>query len=86
MAKIKELNQLNQSLTLDQHQSKMQIKNYADKNNALEQILAGGEVKLRSLARQLSKSVEEQERLIRTEAELKMELQKVKYDLEVARD
>ena len=86
MAKIKELNQLNQSLTLDQHQSKLQIKSYADKNNALEQILGSGEVKLRNLARQLSKSVEEQERLIRTEAELKMELQKVKYDLEVAKD
>lgn len=81
MAKIKELNQAIQSLTFDQHQSKIQIKNYADKNNVLEHVLAGGEVKLRNLARQLSKSVEEQERLIRIENELKMELQKVKHDL-----
>jgi hypothetical protein len=37
-------------------------------------MLEGGEVKLRYLARQLTKSVEEQERLIRVEGELRMKL------------
>lgn len=52
----------------------MQMKEQIDKNNDLERVLAGGEVKLRNMGRQLSKSVEEQERLLRVEADLRMEL------------
>ena len=57
----------------------MQIKEYAAKNDELECIIANGEVKLRNLARELTKSVGEQERLIKIEAELRMELQKAHY-------
>ena len=73
------MNQNVQSLTLDKHQNKMQIKEYAAKNDELECIIANGEVKLRNLARELTKSVGEQERLIKIEAELRMELQKAHY-------
>lgn len=78
MAKIQETNNALQSLTLDKYQSKMQMKEYTDRNNELERIIASGEAKLRNLALQLSKSVAEQERLIRAEAELKMQLASLK--------
>jgi hypothetical protein len=74
MSKVQEQNQAVQSLTLDKHHLKMQVKEYAAKNHDLEHMLEGGEVKLRYLARQLTKSVEEQERLIRVEGELRMKL------------
>eukprot|EP00804_Cyclotella_cryptica_P008454 CCRYP_003960-RA/>CCRYP_003960-RA protein AED:0.09 eAED:0.02 QI:0/0/0/1/1/1/4/0/674 len=81
MAKIQELNQAVQSLTWEKHQSKSQIKGLIEKNNDLERIVASGDVKLRNLGLQLSKSVEEQERCIKAEAELKtlrMELIKIR--------
>lgn len=74
MSKVQELNQAAQSLTLECHRRKMQMKEQIDKNNDLERVLAGGEVKLRNMGRELSKSVEEQERLLRVEADLRMEL------------
>ena len=42
MSKIQEINQNVQSLTLDKHQNKMQIKEYAAKNDELECIIANG--------------------------------------------
>lgn len=85
MSKIQEINQTVQLLTLDKHQNKMQVKEYAAKNDELECVLASGEVKLRNLTCELTKSIGEQERLIKIEAELRMELQKAHYDLEKSR-
>jgi regulator of replication initiation timing len=79
MSKVQELGQAVQELTLHKHQLNMQKKELADRNNELEHILAQGEMKLRNLARQLTKSVGEQERLATKEAELRMELQKAQY-------
>lgn len=86
MAKVQEMNQVLQSLTMERHESKLQMRGYIDKNNELERILASGEVKLRNLGRQLSKSVEEQQHRIRVEAELKMELHQIRMELEKARN
>lgn len=79
MSKVQELGQAVQELTLHKHQLNMQKKELADRNNELEHTLAQGEMKLRNLARQLTKSVGEQERLATKEAELRMELQKAQY-------
>ena len=85
MSKIQEINQTVQLLTLDKHQNTMQVKEYAAKNDELECVLASGEVKLRNLIRELNKSIGEQERLIKIEAELRKELQNAHYDLEKSR-
>lgn len=79
MSKIQELNQAHQSLSAECHQRKMQFKEQLDKNNHLEHVLAGGEVKLRNMARQLVKAVEEQQRLLRVEADLRMEIKNAQY-------
>lgn len=64
----------------------MQMKGYIEKNTELERVLASGEVKLRNLGRQLSKSVEEQQQRIRVEAELKTELHQTRAELEKSRN
>ena len=85
MAKVQELNHSIQTLITEKHLSKQQSIKHIDHINILESIVASGEIKLSNLGKQLSKSLEEQERRIRKERELKMELHGVRLELESLR-
>jgi hypothetical protein len=82
MNKVQELNMSVQHLTSEKYQSNHQANRHIDQIYNLEKVIANGEVKLSQFAKQLTRSMQEQERQIQKEVELKKELNTALLELE----
>ena len=82
MNKVQELNMTVQHLTSEKYQWNHQANRHIDQIYNLEKVIANGEVKLSQFAKQLTRSMQEQERQLQKEVELKKELNIALLELE----
>lgn len=82
MNKVQELNSKVQRLTSEKYQLNHQAKQHVDQIYNLEKVIANGELKLSQFAKQLTRSMQEQERQIAKEVDLKKELNTARMEVE----
>jgi hypothetical protein len=82
MNKVQELNGKVQSLTSEKYKLNHQANHHIDQIYNLEGVIANGELKLSQFAKQLTQSMQEQERQILKEADLKKELNIARIEVE----
>lgn len=85
MKKVHDLNGKVQALTTVKLQLNSSLHKHVDQVYSLEKIIASGEVKLSQFGKQLARSMDDQERRIMNEHELKKELNRVRAELERAK-
>ncbi len=82
MNKVQDLNGKVQSLTSEKYQLNHQANHHIDQIYNLEKVIASGELRLSHFAKQLTRSMQEQERQILKEADLKKELNIARIEFE----
>lgn len=82
MNKVQELNSRVQHLTSENYQLNHQANQHMDQIYNLEKVIANGELTLSQFAKQLTRSMQEQERQLRKEMELKKELNSARMEVE----
>jgi chromosome segregation ATPase len=85
MNKVQELNSRVQHLTSEKYQLNHQANQHMDQIYNLEKVIANGELKVSQFAKQLTRSMQEQELQLRKEMELKKELNTARIEVEKMR-